>query len=412
MTILLKHLFEYLYSLRMRGYSLIDSRSNGAALLLVFFSIYSSFSVAAEFIDLYSVKLAVDSETKQQRLVASRKALETVFIRVTGDNDAVKKYPLLAENIATADQLLARYSYYKDSKPSAHYETNQVMTKNVRITASRMLEHAQSSQLMIEFSFKPEAVKQLLMSASAPFWQASRPEVLIWLVVQEGAERTIVNSELSPSHFSRLEVAARRRGIPVVQPLLDLEELSNLNENDIWASSMDKIIASSDRYSHGAVLTGKISRRTSGQWYGQWTLSYQNSEQVEFFSGSDLFEFSHLGIDLVADKMANDYAVVTSEKRPNNEWMIHVDGIHSLQDFTQLSQSLRAVPALKSIRLHSVDQSSCYFYVDAVVQLQKIKALLALNGSLELQLPRDLIPNIEVEPLIDTTSLHYIWRQR
>jgi uncharacterized protein len=387
-------------------------RPNFTAFLLVFFSINGSFSVAAEFIDLYSVKLTIDSEAKQERLIASQKALETVFVRATGDTDAVKKYPVLAKNIASADQLLASYSYYQATIPAADYTANLVLADDARITESKIPENTQSSQLMVEFAFKPQAVKQLLMSASAPFWQASRPEVLIWLVVQEGAERKIINSELSPRHFGQLQAAARRRGLPVALPLLDLEELSSINENDIWALSIDKIIASSDRYSYGAVLAGKISRMTSGQWYGQWTIIYQNSEQVEFFRGFDLSEFSDLGIDLIADKMANDYAVVTSEKRPNNEWLIQVDGVHSLQDFTRLSQSLRAVPALDTIRLHSVDQSSCYFYLDAVVQLQKIQALLALNDSLELQPAKDLIPSTDAESPTDAASLHYVWRYR
>ena len=387
-------------------------RPNCSAFLLACFFINSSFSVAAEFIDLYSVKIAINSEAKQQRLLASQKALETVFVRATGDIDALKKYPLLAKNIASADKLVASYSYYQDTKSSPDYVSNQVMTSDNRFAEIKMSENVQFSQLMVEFAFKPEAVKQLLISASAPFWQASRPEVLIWLVVQDGAKRQIINSERSPVHFSQLQAAAKRRGIPIAQPLLDLEELSTINEDDIWALSMNKIITSSDRYAHGAVLAGKISRMTSGQWYGQWMLSYQNSELVEFFRGDDLLKFSDLGIDLIADKMANDYAVVTSKKRPSNEWLIQVDGVHSLQDFTRLSQSLRAVPALDTIRLHSVDQSSCYFSLDAVVQLKKIKALLALNDSLELQSPKNVMPSTNVKPNINTVSLYYVWRQR
>ena len=173
-------------------------RPNFTAFLLVFFSINGSFLVAAELIDLYSVKLTIDSEAKQERLIASQKALETVFVRATGDTDAVKKYPVLAKNIASADQLLASYSYYQATIPSADYTANLVLADDARITESKIPENTQSSQLMVEFAFKPQAVKQLLMSASAPFWQASRPEVLIWLVVQEGAERKIINSELSP----------------------------------------------------------------------------------------------------------------------------------------------------------------------------------------------------------------------
>ncbi len=115
----LKHVFVDLSSKRISRASMKVVRPNCSVFLLACFIINSSFSVAAEFIDLYSFKLAIDSEAKQQPLVASQKALGTVFVRATGDVDALKKYPVLAKNIDSADQLLASYSYYQDSMPLA-----------------------------------------------------------------------------------------------------------------------------------------------------------------------------------------------------------------------------------------------------------------------------------------------------
>ena len=109
----LKHPFVGLLSQRMSRATMEVLRLNCSAFLLACFFIHSSFSVAAEFIDLYSVKLAIDSEAKRERLLASQKALETVFVRATGDMDAVKKYPVLAKNIASADQFLSvRLSHF------------------------------------------------------------------------------------------------------------------------------------------------------------------------------------------------------------------------------------------------------------------------------------------------------------
>ena len=116
---------------------------NCSAFLLACFFINSSFSVAAEFIDLYSVKIAINSEAKQQRLLASQKALETVFVRATGDIDALKKYPLLAKNISSADKLVASYSYYQDTKPSPDYVSYQVMTSDNQIAEIKMSENVQ-----------------------------------------------------------------------------------------------------------------------------------------------------------------------------------------------------------------------------------------------------------------------------
>lgn len=412
MMILLKHLIYWPFKMYVKCCLFRDLCADVTVLLLAFFLCHSSVSVAAEFIDLYKVKIAVDSEAKQQRLEASQKALEVVFVRVTGDIKATQRYPLLAANISSADQLLTSYSYYVGRGMSSDDTNNQEALSGRLITLPSPDEKAESSQLMVEFVFKPQAVKQLLLKASAPFWQASRPEVLIWLVVQNGPERKIINSEVSAKYFSGLKEASMFRGIPVVQPLLDLEELSMINEDDIWALSMDKIIATSKRYSHGAVLAGKVSPVSNGQWYGEWVLNYKGSDQREFFSGSNILEFSRLGMDLVADKMASDYAVVTLEKEQSNQWLIRVDGVHSLQEFTRLTQSLRAVPALDTIRLHSVVQASCYYYLDAVAPLQQIQALLELNESLELQPQAELVFLDNVGLSINEVDLHYVLRKR
>ncbi len=381
-----------------------DPRHCRGAIIFMIFLCSGSVSSSVELIDLYSVTIPVDSELQQERLLASQKALETVFIRVTGDNDALERFPFLAAKISSANQLLTSYSYFQDTVES-HSDTATQSKNNDKLTDLVDLTE-KPSQLMAEFVFKPQAVKQLLFTASAPFWQASRPEVLVWLVTQEGATRQIINDQVSPYHFGLLSQAARFRGIPIAQPLLDLEELSAIDKNDIWSLSIDKIEASSERYSHGAVLAGKISRANAGQWHGEWTLIYQGSYFRRYFSGTDLVEFSQLGIDLVADKMAEDYAVVTSKNTVDQQWLIKVDGINSLNDFTRLTRSLRSVPALETIRLHSVSKSRCYFYLDALVDLQKIEALLELNESLILQSPKGLISNT------NRAGLHYVWREQ
>ena len=103
---------------------------------------------------------------------------------------------------------------------------------------------------------------------------------------------------------------------------------------------------------------------------------------------------------------------MTLEKEQSNQWLIRVDGVHSLQEFTRLTQSLRAVPALDTIRLHSVVQASCYYYLDAVAPLQQIQALLELNESLELQPQAELVFLDNVGLSINEVDLHYVLRKR
>ena len=71
------------------------------------------FALASEAVDLFTVTVDVESESNQERGLASRAALKTLFVRVTGDKLATETYPLLAKSLAKADRYIASFSYQK-----------------------------------------------------------------------------------------------------------------------------------------------------------------------------------------------------------------------------------------------------------------------------------------------------------
>ena len=97
-------------------------------------------------------------------------------------------------------------------------------------------------------SFDGEEIERVLRRAGASFWGADRPLTLIWLAVDWGlGEREIVAAAdadgLPASARSidrnqllreRVEAVAKRRGIPVVFPLMDALDLQRIGFSDIW----------------------------------------------------------------------------------------------------------------------------------------------------------------------------------
>ena len=67
--------------------------------------------LASEAIDLFTTTIDVESESRQERAVASRASLKTLLIRVTGDKSAIEAYPLLAASVLKADRYIASFSY-------------------------------------------------------------------------------------------------------------------------------------------------------------------------------------------------------------------------------------------------------------------------------------------------------------
>ncbi len=78
---------------------------------VVVYLLCAQLALASEAIDLFTTTIDVESESRQERVTASRTALKMLLIRVTGDKSALENYPLLAASVTNADRYIASFSY-------------------------------------------------------------------------------------------------------------------------------------------------------------------------------------------------------------------------------------------------------------------------------------------------------------
>lgn len=390
--------------------------------------------LASEAIDLFTVTIDVESESRQERVVASRAALKTLLIRVTGDKTALSAYPLLATSVENAQRYIASFSYQTvlikpvvdttntlssavDDEPAFLLEnpSSILLASNTPLNSDSALNNnAVTTQadipkaqevLRLNIVFQADAIKELLRQAVAPFWQANRPGVLVWLVEQSGDQRRMINADIAPGIFRALDRGAEARGVPLIQPLLDLEEASLISASDIWDLSVATINLASNRYDNGAVLVGKFSQAYDKSWFGQWMLLYKGERQVEHYRGNALADYFIQGSDMVADRLAADYAVAGNQEQLSKSLTIKFSGIRNPADYLALSEYLRQVPALKTIQLSHVDGEHCYFSLDGSNDVAQLRALIELN--------KRLVPaGINSRDKFLSNQLHYQWLDR
>ena len=389
---------------------------------VVVFLLCCQLSLASEAIDLFTTTTDVESESRQELIVASRAALKMLLIRVTGDKLALENYPLLATSVGNADRYIASFSYqtvqikplsqsidafahlaydetgillveplepaadtYLDNPLDASLD-NHSLASNTSLSNSAALTSAVvpnfKDVLRLNIVFQAEAIKALLQQAGAPFWQANRPGVLVWLVEKSGDQQRMINAEVAPVFYQALNQAAKARGVPLIQPLLDLEEASQISAADVWDLSTPVINRASKRYDNGAVLVGKFSQAYDKSWFGQWMLLYKGERHVEHYRGSELGDYFTQGSDLVADRLALDYAVAVNQVQLNNNLTIKFSGIRKPADYLALSEYLRQVPALKAIQLSHIDGEHCYFSLEGSEDVDQVRALIELNKRL------------------------------
>ncbi len=341
---------------------------------------------ASEEVDLFKVRMSVESESRSNRRAASQEALKILFVRVSGDRKVMTNHPQLKSKVANADQYVASFLYARSKydgpiakSPSEREEA--FVTRPISLDSLAGIS-AQDEVLTLHLNFHEEAVTALLKDAGAPYWQANRPGVLIWLVNQSVDGVQIVNSENSPFYSAQLLEQAQVRGIPIVRPLLDLEELNRISADDIWGLSSSIITKASARYDVGAVLVGKLGQSADKTWYGQWLLIYRGQHSLERYRGQDIESFYALGFDLVADKLAADYAIVAGRLHQESLLTIEIKEVTSHAAYVALSEYLQQIAGLDNMQLTHINNDRCYFSFSSASNLNNIRSLIELDRRL------------------------------
>ena len=357
-------------------------------------------AAASEAVDLFTVAVEVDSETRSERAAASKTALKILLARVTGDKQATRRYPLLASSLGKADRYIVSFSYERKSMVANLPFANDYSSQAI---------NAHSQELMqLKLVFQADAIMSLLREAGAPYWQANRPGVLVWLAAQSGGSKVLVNADAFPHQYAELARIAKARGIPLIQPLLDLEEMGRIDASDVWNTAFETINRASRRYDNGVSLVGKLSQASDKSWLGQWTLVYRGQRQVLPFKGQSLAAYFAQGADMAADAMAADYAVAANQQPQfGNILTIEVSGVTQHGDYVSLTEYLRKIPALKRLQLSRIEGERCYFTVDTADDISNIRSLIQLDKRLK---PQASANSIYSSPSVSSSSLRYIWQ--
>ena len=227
---------------------------------------------------LYEAARPVADQGEDARGEALREGLAEVLIRVTGDARIAAREgarEVLADPLSLAQQ----YRYERDSVGPG---------------------------LRLHMVFDPAALEALLRRHALPVWGRERPETLVWLAVDDGRRR-LVSGEDGERYARRLERAAERRGIPLLFPLLDLEERRAVTAADLWGGFDDAAREASHRYGAASVLLVRLQRE-QGVWRGRWTW-YAFDETRSWATEGKLGRALSAGVDELADALAGRFVV-------------------------------------------------------------------------------------------------------
>ena len=115
--------------------------------------------------------------------------------------------------------------------------------------------------------FSAPLIDQLLASENIPVWGSNRPSVLVWMALQDATgSRSMLNSESGAEIIDFMRRFGEERGLPIIFPLLDIEDRRNLPADAIWTQDDRHQAASNATIPDSIRAAGCCSRHGRTAW--------------------------------------------------------------------------------------------------------------------------------------------------
>lgn len=325
----------------------------GFAWLLTGALAMSGMACAIEMEDLYTVQVATDPNDPDSQNVAYEYALREILIRMTGSERAADSEEL-AGIFPTPAQYVLRYR------------------------------RGESDSLVV--TLDGPAIEALLRRAGQPVWGTDRPLTLVWLAVDWGmGEREIVGSDDAARAAARSRsidrnrllrerviATAKRRGIPVLFPLLDAEDRENVSFSDIWGGFDDALLAASRRYSTTSILVGRV--RGEDLYRNRWNY-YFGGQRLEWTGGPET------AVNLLADALAEQFAFAGNA--PVENVLLTISGVDSVSAYGSVQKLLADLSVIDDFQVDTVAGGDIRFQVRVRGGAERLKSALEFSGVLQ-----------------------------
>tara|TARA_B100000446_G_scaffold69048_2_gene65564 strand:- start:20089 stop:21381 length:1293 start_codon:yes stop_codon:yes gene_type:complete len=334
-----------------------------ASLGIVLAVLIVSPSIKAEVVgQLYQQSELVTGQSQAERKQAAQSALEKVLVRVSG-RDFVLQENGVQTALKRAERFIEAYRYESTDET--------VQQEGLAVAASRLI-----------FNFSRAGVEQLLRDQQAPLWPSNRPSVLVWLVkddLNQGRELVSLQDG-SPLAKAAAELS-QLRGIPLVMPMLDLEDRLQINPNQIWGLDQAAIIEASARYNADVLLVGRYSQTSSGQWLSAWTLLHKQHQQVFDSEATDEPMLVTQGLNDATDFLASIYSI-GSFGGATDSVIVQVEQVNGFRDYVKAINYLDSLEVVRHVNLAALKAQSIQLSVKLEGDITALTDALALDRRL------------------------------
>lgn len=296
-------------------------------------TLLASQSFAADVADLYQAQLPVSSQSEGERQQIAPKILSQVILKVVGDRAAISQKSL--EPVLTkTDEFIQQYQYDVITSP------NDDMTTPER--------------LEVELLFNQEKLDSALAELGLPIWGKTRPEVLIWSAVEEGEQRTILSMDkVGMEIVDSLNQCAIGRGLPILFPVMDLDDQRQVKFTDVWAGFSDTVEAASQRYGTTTLLMIKTVVLDDGLVQVDWHARI-NGQSEQWQSRGEIKTVMSSGVDELTDRLARQFSHVQVAQQSNHLITLEINDVNNYSDYEQLVNYVTNLQYISDVKVFNL----------------------------------------------------------
>ena len=331
---------------------------------------------------LYDIEVPVSSQSAVERQRAARTALAQLLTRLTGLRE-LPPHPAVSDALRLPTQFYSRFEFAE--RPLTQVDDDAEATR-------------EAAETVLVVSFDPVSVLDLLRDAELPIWAADRPTILLWLALEDHGERSIASVTATPELAAALAERARKRGLQVTLPLMDLQDM-HLSPTDILGGFLEAIHAASARYAPDMLLVGRASKGSDGRWRSDWQLqTWRTARPVDLYIGAganmipggvafdERFDHqaetawaaAHEALDSAADTLAARFAV----RGDLHAIAVTVSGGQTVRGYASLLRYLNSREYIERVEVAAVRPDAVLLRLHSRSSVDQLRELLPMGGSM------------------------------
>ena len=327
--------------------------------------IFSCVANGAIINDLYDAKIEVANQSQVVRERAIQQAFRQVLIKVSGQSNLLSSEQV-STKLSEAIRFMHAYSY-----------------------------EMQDQQLLVQVNFDPERVEKMLRSSGIPVWDKRRPDTLIWLATEEGGsyQRNIVHGYKYTELLKLTDQSASVRGIKLIHPLWDLDDLEKLSLYDLWGGFTQQIMIASERYEAEVVFSARLYQEgdntldnstSTKRWNGDWIMFDNGGVATGQVSAAQQDDLVQSLIDALADNLSEKYALDLTKLDPNAaKSQIKITNVDSLVKYVQVLKFLNSLSVVSSASLVQQKGPEAIFHLSLLGDINDLSNAFALDNKIQ-----------------------------